>query len=548
MDKFSPGYFREAVEKGHIRPYYQPIYRSVTGRILGAEALARWFDSDGRMISPAEFIPQLESSGLVYELDMEILRQTCAFYQELEKRGTPIHTFSVNLSRLDFKHHDIYDRVTSILTRYDVPHESIKLEITESLMLEEIDHFWLIFDRFHKAGFTIWIDDFGSGYSSLNVLQNYSFDLMKFDMLFLRNFTARGRKMLSSLINMAKSLGIHTLAEGVETKEQQEFLLSAGCEALQGFLFSKPLPMGEMIDLIDREGNEKPADKSYWNQIGYLNLLSPDPLEDAVQKDEDRNYEQFPGRGNAIALLECRRNRADYVYVSSSYLDRVHELGYRDIDELEEVFNNHRSDQYLMMKKLTTDAIEKGTVQTVEYINNDVYYRVFAKCLARDGEKAMLAMRLSTFESDREVKTASEMLDYGNTLFSTYKLVVAMYPESDISKRLYTSLNIPPYDHEGVTNMERLEQFCRNEVDPIDQERYLRFMNFADMAERVDADPNHYLQSLFRMRWAGEDSRWHTARITRIPSSGERIYLLTVQGIKGKWTKWLDSASPDKLE
>ena len=81
MNMFTPGYFRDAVEKGYIRPYYQPIYRSVTGRIIGAEALARWFDADGRMISPAEFIPQLESSGLIYELDMEILRQTCAFYQ-----------------------------------------------------------------------------------------------------------------------------------------------------------------------------------------------------------------------------------------------------------------------------------------------------------------------------------------------------------------------------------------------------------------------------------------------------------------------------------
>lgn len=545
MNQYSADYFHEALEKGNIHTYFQPIYRTVTNKILGAEALARWIDADGRMISPAVFIPELEKNGLIYELDMEVLRQTCAFYQKLIKKGTPIHTFSVNLSRLDFKHEDIYHRVISTLGQYDVPHEVIKLEITESLMMEDINHFREIFNQFHAAGFTIWIDDFGSGYSSLNVLQNYSFDLIKFDMLFLRNFNAKGKQMMGSLIYMAKSLGIHTLAEGVETKEQQEFLLSAGCEALQGFQLSKPLSQDDLVRLMEEEGNESPEDKQYWNQIGLLNLLSPNPLDD--MEGEAGDHGLLIGEGNSIALLECSQNRANYVYVSGAYRDRVHELGYRDIEELEDVFNSHLSDQYLMMKQLVTEAIEKGTVQTVEYINNDVYYRVWAKRLARKEGKAMLAMRLSTFDSEREVKTANEMLNYGNTLFSTYKLVVALYPESDKSKRLFTSLSIPPYDHEGVTNQERLERFCRNEVDPMDQERYLRFMDFSTIAERVDADPNHYIQNLFRMRWTGEESRWHTARITRVPSSGERIYLLTVQGIKGLWTKWLDTASPEIL-
>ena len=547
MSQYSAECFQNAVEKGNIRAFFQPLYRTITNKMLGAEALARWFDADDRMLSPADFIPELEENGLIYELDMEILRQTCAFYQKLVKRGTPLHTFSVNLSRLDFRHDDIYDRVVSTLAAYDVPHEAIKLEITESLMLEDMDLFGRIFEQFHQAGFTIWIDDFGSGYSSLSVLQNYSFDLMKFDMLFLRDFNDRGKQMLGSLIYMAKSLGIHTLAEGVETKEQQDFLLAAGCEALQGFLFSKPMSAEDLVSLIDEEGNERPEDKQYWNQIGFINLLSPNPLKDADKEGEVRDHGLFLGRGNSIALLECTQNQAKYVYESSGYLDRIHELGYRDIEELEEAFNSRRSDQYLMMKKLVSDAIEKGTVQTIEYINNDVYYRIWARCLARKEGKAMLAMRLSTFDSEREVKTASEMLSYGNTLFSTYKLVVALYPDSDVSKRLFTSLPIPPYDHEGITNRERAESFCRNEVDPIDQARYLRFIDFSSLAERVDADPNHYIQSLFRMRWTDEETRWHSARVTRVPSSGERIYLLTVQSIKGKWTKWLDNASQEIL-
>ena len=107
MSQYSAECFQNAVEKGNIRAFFQPLYRTITNKMLGAEALARWFDADDRMLSPADFIPELEENGLIYELDMEILRQTCAFYQKLVKRGTPLHTFSVNLSRLDFRHDDI---------------------------------------------------------------------------------------------------------------------------------------------------------------------------------------------------------------------------------------------------------------------------------------------------------------------------------------------------------------------------------------------------------------------------------------------------------
>ena len=220
--------FHDAVGSGRIRAYFQPVFRSLTQQIMGVEALARWFGRDGSMLSPADFIPELEQSGLIFELDMEILRQACALFDGLRRRGTPLQGVSVNLSRLDFGHEDLFEKVCATLDKYSVPHEAIRLEITESMMLEDTETFERIFRQFRDAGFTVWLDDFGSGYSSLNVLQNYSFDVIKIDMLFLRNMSVRGREMLASLISMAKTLGIHTLTEGVETNEQREFLLDAG--------------------------------------------------------------------------------------------------------------------------------------------------------------------------------------------------------------------------------------------------------------------------------------------------------------------------------
>lgn len=538
-------HFTDALDRGLIEPYFHPIYRSMTGEIICAESLARWHDPDGGMLSPAVFIPALEESGLIIDLDMHILRKTCAFYRELIERGTPLYSFSVNLSRHDFKALDLYDRVVGILSEYDVPHKAIKLEITESLMLDDIETFKKVFLKFTDAGFDIWIDDFGSGYSSLNVLQNYDFDVMKFDMLFLRNFSARGRQMLASLINMAKTLGIHTLAEGVETTEQKEFLLAAGCEAQQGFLYTKPIPASELIKLLDKEPElpESSEDGDYWNSIGNFNFLSTNPMEE--NSDEDDTFAL--NQGLPLALLECDQDKMEHVYANANYLECLKELGYDTPHMLDEVINNHRSDQYLMIKKMITDAVSTGKQQRVESRSNDVYYRLCAKCLAIKDDRAMLALRLSIFDSENEEKTAREMLEYGNALFSTYELAVLVYPEKGISNRIYTSVNLPKYDREKTLQLV-VKKFVETEVDPVDQERYLKFLDFSTIEERLSENKKGFVHGVFRLFLGKKESTWHTVRVTRIPSSAEKMYILTIQAMFGPSVKLLEMTAIDHLD
>ena len=537
-------HFHEAVEKGFIRPYFQPIFRSVTGNMIGAEALARWFDPEKGMLSPADFIPVLERAGLIYDLDMEILRQTCAFYRSLQSRGTLLNLFSVNLSREDFRHDDLFEKVTSTLDQYGVPREAIRLEITESLMLEDTETFQRIFHRFHDAGFSIWLDDFGSGYSSLNVLQNYEFDVMKFDMLFLRADSPRGRQLLISLISMAKTLGIHTLTEGIETEEQREFLISAGCEAQQGFYYSKPVPEEEMAALCEKQNVETPEDRRYWGEIGLFNFTSPNPLHEYV-KWKTAGPENGIGYGyrqsdSSIALVECSMERFRYVYASDEYKKRIRELGFDGVGGLEGALSNQRSHMFLMIRKLVLDALEQKSVQTFEYVYKDVYFRLSVLLLARKEGWAMVAMRLNTFDSEREVKTAQEMLNYSSALLSTYELVVLFYLDSNIVKRIYTANKMPVYDHEETIE-ESLRKFCKAEVEPVDQARYLRFMDLKTMMERVDASPKKFIQSIFRMRWIHTGSSWYTARITQIPTFTEKVHMLTIQNIQGNVSQWLDT-------
>ena len=535
--------FDEALKNGCIRAYFQPLYRCMTGSMICAESLARWLDPVHGIISPGTFIPVLENEGKIYDLDMEILRQACAFHKELKERGTCLNSISVNLSRRDFCNPDLFDRVVQILDTYDVPHDVIKLEITESIMLEDAAVFSEVLGKFTQAGFSMWMDDFGSGYSSLNVLKNYNFDLMKFDMLFLKDFSIKGRRLLAAMINMAKSLGIQTLAEGVELKEHQEFLKAAGCEVLQGFFYSKPMPMEDLIKLIEAKKVEleEAEDRKYWGQIGQLNLLSASPLEDftGIETYGLGSVEEADLVGAPIALLECREDICHYVYASDGYLRSIKDLGYDSIETIEAEFNDHRCDQYLLLKKFVDDTIRAGTIRNVEYVNNDVYYKLSAKCIASKDGCVMLALCLNTFDTELELKTAKELMTYSNSLFSTYELVVLMFPESGVANRIYTSNILPEYDKEPNLQMS-LKKFCENEVAPEDQERYMKFLDFSTVVSRVGAEPGGFIQGAFRMCWRGGEKCWHIARFSRVATAYEDSYLLTIQAIPANFRSILD--------
>ena len=542
MDKvYYTEYFHKAIGCGLIRACFQPIIRSLTQQIMGVESLARWFRPDGRMLSPADFIPNLEKYGLIFELDMEILRQSCVLYDDLRRRGTPISCVSVNLSRLDFVQDDLFEKICSVLEEYSVPHEAIHLEITESLMLEDAEAFEKTFRRFKDSGFSVWLDDFGSGYSSLNVLQNYSFDVIKFDMLFLRRLSVKGRDMLSSLIGMAKTLGIHTLTEGVETEEQRGFLLSVGCEAQQGFYYARPMSKEDLFVRIDESPGilETDEDKKYWDEIGRVNFVNPNPLKEYADKrggSPDYHISSYDG---SIALVECSKEQFNYIYATEGYKERLRELGFSSVGRLENALSNQQSQQYLTLQKLVQDALQSGTIQTVEYAYKDVYYRLSALSVARKPGRAMILMRLNTFDADREVETAREMLNSSSALLSTYELVVLFFPDRKKAKRVYTANNLPEYDKEASLE-KSLKRFCETEIDPVDRERYLRFLDFGTLEERISKNPKPFIQSIFRMRLDKGDPKWYSARVMKVTAFSEKAFMLTVQNMQKNMNHWIE--------
>ncbi len=243
----------KAVENGWIVPYYQPVVWSDSKELCGAEALARWIDPEYGFLSPADFIPVLEETRLIHKLDYCIIESVCKNMREALDKGREIVPISVNFSRLDFELMDVISVLEYNLTKYNIDKKYLHIEITESAISDTVDHLNKTISRLKEEGYSIWLDDFGSGYSSLNVLKDYDFDVIKIDMKFLSNFESndKTKDILDCIVQLADRLNMKTLTEGVETKEQAEFLEKIGCGRLQGYLFGKPFKLEDFEDKID---------------------------------------------------------------------------------------------------------------------------------------------------------------------------------------------------------------------------------------------------------------------------------------------------------
>ncbi len=237
--------------------YLQPKYDLRTEKSSGAEALVRWKHPQRGMISPGEFIPVFERNGFITELDFYVWEKVCAMIKKWKELGWPLHPVSVNVSRGNIYKQDLVERLCALTDKYGVPRSLLHLEVTESAYTENADILHNMINELHSCGFTIMMDDFGSGYSSLNVLKDIEVDILKIDMRFLSDTENKKRSdsIITFVVDMAKRLEISTVAEGVEKREQVEFLRGAGCDYVQGYYFARPMPSEEYEKLICEEIN-----------------------------------------------------------------------------------------------------------------------------------------------------------------------------------------------------------------------------------------------------------------------------------------------------
>lgn len=244
-----------ALAEGQFSVYLQPKYWLQNDTMAGAEALARWIHPELGFMNPGEFIPLFEKNGFITKLDRYVWEQTCKKLQQWRQKGYPDIAVSVNVSRADVYQEDLPATMSSLVAQYGIEPRQLHLELTESAYTENPNQIIAVVDELRNRGFVIEMDDFGSGYSSLNMLNQVHFDILKLDMKFIQTETAKPGEMsiMRFVVNLAKWLNLSTVAEGVETKAQLERLRDVGCDYAQGYYFSRPLPVQEFEKLLAAE-------------------------------------------------------------------------------------------------------------------------------------------------------------------------------------------------------------------------------------------------------------------------------------------------------
>lgn len=310
------GIMATELEKGDFVAYYQPQYDHSNGLLVGAEALVRWHHPEKGLISPGVFIPIFEKNGFITRLDYFVFEQACCFIRQCLDKGLRVVPISTNFSRYDIYQPDFVERLEKIRQKYAVPVQYLRVEITETAIIGTGEKINQVIGKLHQCGYITEMDDFGSGYSSLNVLRNVDMDVIKLDMLFFvkneRNH--KGGTIVSSVVRMAKWLNLPVIAEGVETVEQADFLRSIGCNYIQGFLYSKPVPAAAFEAL--------------------LRQVNVDVIKPILQLEEDFTGVSFWEEGSEFTNLfnrymgpavvfEYCDGRLEYLRVNQKYLQEI---------------------------------------------------------------------------------------------------------------------------------------------------------------------------------------------------------------------------------
>lgn len=528
LDEYIVQNYQKAIDYQYIQVYYQPVIRTVSRKLCSFEALARWIDPVYGVIYPDEFIPVLEHIKAIHLLDLCILRQACSRIRHALISGeTPIPV-SVNLSRLDFTLCDIFTEFDQIVSEYQIPHDFIYCEITESIMAEKKELLIEIVTRFRAAGYQVWMDDFGSAYSSLNVLKEYSFDELKLDMCFLRPFNQRSQRIATAVIEMSKSIDIHTLAEGVETEEQFRYLRNIGCEKVQGYYFGKPMPHEECLRTLSEKNIsiEQPNERVYYETLGKVDVLSSVPF----MTREERNAIVTARQLNSIplALIELERDCYRVLFYNSAFEQTVQNtelFANRFTQEiLRHPFHIHNISEKLLN---LIDSTRSGEEGHMFFTSNRNYYEIQAKCMADMPEKYTVMLRISNLSKSARTSNLGSLDGFLRCVYDLFERITLFDLAEDALTPLYIATRETLVsDRKNIQKMAC--EYAESFIFPADREAFLSYTDRTNVIRELNGTGKKSIARLFRTSVRHGQYAWKVYIILHV---GELKYLLMIANV-----------------
>ncbi|SFG62235.1 EAL domain-containing protein [Oribacterium sp. WCC10] len=497
----------QAIEEEWIQVYLQPVVRTLTGELCGFEALSRWKDPRYGLMTPGDYIYLLEQNRISYKLDNYMITKVAEILRKRQDENLPVVPISVNFSRTDFVINDPVKVVSEVVNRYGIRKNLISIEITESSIVSDDGAISTAISRFHDEGFSVIMDDFGSGYSSLNFLKDFFFDEIKIDLDFFQHFNDRAKTIVSMIIEMAKKLGMHTLAEGVETEEHLEFLKSVGCEKIQGLYFGKAMHHIEMLSLLQSRSMKWEA-RNYsimYDKAGLTNVIVDTPA----------------------ALFLFDGNTFKGLFSNEEFNRTLLTAGYKDLEAIEADMNMPESPKGRKCRDLAFKAKKLNSGQYMTFLANNNYYKLSFKIIADSNESYILYTSMDNLVYDHDRSHTSELDIIARKIMFNYDSI--HYVDINEHKGSIIASNIPSEKVGDV--IDDAEKYYSEHVlqyiHPTEQERWKQFVSSQNVQDSLKVNQRGNFSALFRMRQIDGSYEWTEFTVTSFRGSNAHKLLVS---------------------
>ena len=477
---------QKALDNHEFSIWFQPQYKSNSGELVGAEVLCRWNSQDGKVIFPEIFIPVAEKNGFVKKIDMEVWRMAFSTMGRWIKNGIRLLPLSINISRVSLENDNFIYNIMNLARDYDVPPRLIHFEITETAYMDNPQNMISRINKLRNLGYKIAMDDFGSGYSSLNTLKDMPIDILKLDMGFLKEQSNmdKGGKIISSLSQMAQNLGYETIAEGVETQEQANFLKGIGIDVIQGFLYSKPIQESKYIELLSSQHKIIEVERQETEQFQEVNNFYN------VNSNESFIFDKFLGPA-AIFDFNQKNNKLQLLRVNQKAL-KICGLGNITNGKLQRFLKNFASkeskDIFIenIKKSIKFNSESVGLFKEKDFANNDQLFIKFHTSIIYQKEDIYTIFVLLEDITDEINKmnlissSSSYLIDFINNSKDAIGLLHFQFDPMNINQKMdlrFLMVNneftqLTGYTQKDINSMNNRQVF--NFIHPIDKPNFIR--------------------------------------------------------------------------
>ncbi|WP_028243352.1 EAL domain-containing protein [Pseudobutyrivibrio ruminis] len=397
-----------AIEDGWIKVCYQPIIRTSNGKVCNEEALVRWKDPKKGEMGPNDFIPILEDAKITYKLDLYVAEQVIIKLKQQAEAGLNVVPNSINLSKTDFYSCDIVEEIRKRVDEAGIDRSRIVIELTESVVTDDVDYMIIQIKRFRELGFSVWLDDFGRGYSSPDLLQRIHFDVIKLDKAFVDEIheSEDSKVIVSEIVRLARGLGSDTVAEGVEDENPIDFLNEVGCTKLQGYYYSKAVPFDAILDRYKNGvqiGFENPKEAEYYATVGNVNMYDMSfSADDSIISGD--YFDTMP-----MFIVEVKGDEIRHMKGNKSY--KIFMEKYYPKFSVSENYSDGRADQNFFNALIQCKKDGKPVIVDIRGKNNDVIH-LFIRKVATNEENdavALSVVMLGYIDNDAELRHKEEI-------------------------------------------------------------------------------------------------------------------------------------------